>query len=546
MSASDGIDDATAVKCLISQMCESFYNKGWATGTSGGVSIRIGGPTSDNSTAPWRVFVAPSGIQKEDMIGEDIFEMDMDQNIVQKPVTEGLRLSACTPLWYLVYKNRPSAKCVIHTHSLNAQMATLLDPTEQSDVFRVTHLEMLKGVGKHSYDDVLEVPIIDNRPTEDMLSDQMEAAIQKYPKCNAVLVRRHGIFCWGDSWEQAKTQLESFDNLFESAIKMRQVGIDFSVIPKVGTYRSVEGTNGNGSAAQDKDGRVSKKRKVDEVQASAATTAASGFNGMSDINNAADLVRGENDVPLLPGDAKILLLDIEGCTTSISFVKDVLFPFVLENLDSYVSSISDELVEKYLTKIKSDIEVIKDGDVKDKCSAAGSGMVADKEKLKAYVRQMVACDVKATGLKALQGDMWKSGYESGELKGHIYPDFKPMLEWCKVNGVQVSIYSSGSIKAQKLLFGHTSGGDLLPYLTSYFDTTSGGKKEAASYKNIANSMGVSPSEIVFVSDAEAELVAAREAGIGHPVMSIRPGNAVLTGVGKTFPKIFSLMQLCGF
>ena len=397
MGDSDGIDDATAVKCLISQLCESFYKMGWATGTSGGVSIRIGGPSEN---CPWRVFVAPSGIQKEDMIAEDIFEMDMEQNVTRKPVTEGLRLSACTPLWYLVYKNRPSAKCVIHTHSLNAQMATLLDPTEESDVFRVTHLEMLKGVGKHSYDDVLEVPIIDNRPTEDLLSDQMEAAIQKYPKCNAVLVRRHGIFCWGDSWEQAKTQLESFDNLFESAIKMRQIGIDFSAIPKVGSYR-LEEKNGNGA---DKE-RLSKKRKVEEVSSNAGT----GFNGMSDASNAADLVRGESDAPLLPGDSKILLLDIEGCTTSISFVKDVLFPFVLENLDSYVSTISDESAGKYLKKIISDIESIKDAVLKDTCSAAGTGVDSEKEKLKAFVRQMVECDVKATGLKALQGDMWKSG-----------------------------------------------------------------------------------------------------------------------------------------
>jgi len=92
----------------------------------------------------------------------------------------------------VVYRNRPSAKCVIHTHSMNAQMATLLDPTETSDTLNITHLEMLKGVGNHAYDDQLEIPIIDNRPSEDLLADQLEAVIQKYPKCNAVLVRRHG------------------------------------------------------------------------------------------------------------------------------------------------------------------------------------------------------------------------------------------------------------------------------------------------------------------------------------------------------------------
>lgn len=98
----------------------------------------------------------------------------------------------CTPLWYVVYKHRKSAMCVIHTHSMNAQLATMLDPTEEASSIKITHLEMLKGVGHHAYDDVLEVPIIDNRPTEDALADQLEAAVLKYPKCNAVLVRRHG------------------------------------------------------------------------------------------------------------------------------------------------------------------------------------------------------------------------------------------------------------------------------------------------------------------------------------------------------------------
>ena len=183
--------EARTVRSLIAQLCETFYNNGWATGTGGGCSIRVGGPGENRA---WRVFVAPSGIQKEDMIGDDVFELDMDRNVVVPPKTPNLRQSACTPLWYVVYRNRPSAKCVIHTHSMNAQMATLLDPTETSDTLTITHLEMLKGVGNHGYDDKLVVPIIDNRPSEDLLADQLEAVIQNYPKCNAVLVRRHGTF----------------------------------------------------------------------------------------------------------------------------------------------------------------------------------------------------------------------------------------------------------------------------------------------------------------------------------------------------------------
>lgn len=221
---------------------------------------------------------------------------DMDRNVVVPPKTPKLRQSACTPLWYVVYQERPSATCVIHTHSMNAQMATLLDPTETSDCLRVTHLEMLKGVGNHAYDDLLEIPIIDNRPSEDQLATQLRKAIRKYPKTNAVLVRRHGLYCWGDSWEQAKTQCESFDYLFQSAIEMKKLGIDPGLKPKTGTYRIANSTPDETLPV--------KRRRIE------------GFNGMEVTNNKADLK--SKTMPLLPRDAKILLLDIEGCTTSIA------------------------------------------------------------------------------------------------------------------------------------------------------------------------------------------------------------------------------------
>jgi len=516
------------VKCLISQLCEFFYKCGWAPGTASGCSIRIGGPDVNK---PWRVFVAPSGVQKEDMVAEDVFEMDMNQNVVQKSKTSGLKLSASTPLWFIVYKHRSTAKCVVHTHSMNAHLATLLDPTEKSDVLRMTHLEMLKGVGRYAYDDTLEIPIIDNRPTEAELAEQFEAAILKYPKCNAVLVRRHGIYCWGDSWEQAKTQLESFDYLFECAIKMRQIGVNFSAVPSSGTFH-----------VRDSSSQATKKRKIDEV-AQNSISAVSGFNGVGTVNNLSDL--DDRTIPLLPADSSVLLLDIEGCTTAISFVKDTLFPFVTENLDAYVKGLDLNKINEYLSNILKDIDCISDTNVKSQCKSVVNSCKDEPQTLKAAVRKLVALDVKATGLKAMQGHMWKSGYDSGELKGHIFADFKPLLLWCKDQNVKVCIYSSGSIKAQKLLFRHTLEGDLTPYLSSYFDTTSGGKKVASSYGNIAESLGVDPSKIVFVSDSEDELVAAREAGIGFPVMSVRPGNAPMTDVGKSFPIVHSLLQLCG-
>ena len=241
-------EEGRTVRALVAQLCERFYDQGWATGTGGGVSIRVGGGGGGGGGGgrPYRVFVAPSGVMKEDMVGDDVFELDMDMGVIRPPRTPNLRLSACTPLWYTVYRNRPSVMCVIHTHSMHAQLATLLDPTETCPSLRLTHLEMLKGVGNHSYDDLLEVPIIDNRPTEDLLADQMEEALLTYPKCNAVLVRRHGLYVWGDSWEQAKAQCESFDYLFESAVKMRSLGLECGMVPKSGTYYVEKKKKGGG------------------------------------------------------------------------------------------------------------------------------------------------------------------------------------------------------------------------------------------------------------------------------------------------------------
>jgi methylthioribulose 1-phosphate dehydratase/enolase-phosphatase E1 len=391
-------------------------------------------------------------------------------------------------------------------------MATLMDPTETQKVLRITHLEMLKGVGHHGYDDVLEIPIIDNRPSEDLLADQLESVIKEYPNCNAVLVRRHGVYVWGDSWEQAKTQCESFDYLFQSAIQMRSMGLDCSKLPTHGTYR-VDDDND--------EEHVSKKMKL-------------GFHGLDKVDNAKDVI--SNEVPIVPRDGKMLLLDIEGCTTSISFVKDTLFPFVLEHLDAHVNALPSDEYAPLAEALAIDLET----------HAPELANTLDLTNVQAMVRLMVSKDFKSPSLKALQGQMWKAGYERGDIKGHVYADFVPMLHWCESHGVKVHIYSSGSVQAQKLLFGYSTQGDLNEYLHGYFDiTTSGSKKEASAYQRIAKDLGVSPEDVIFVSDAEAELVAAKEAGVGHAIMSIRPGNAPLTAQGKKYPQIFSLLQLCG-
>lgn len=468
------------------------------------------------------------------MIGDDVFELDMDRNVVHKPKTDGLKLSACTPLWYCVFKHRPSAMSVIHTHSMNAQLATLLDPTEESKSLKITHLEMLKGVGGHAYDDILEIPIIDNRPSEDLLAAQLEVALKNYPKCNCVLVRRHGLYVWGDSWEQAKTQAESFDYLFESAIGMKRLGIDPSAIPPRGTYRDdhnndeIKKKKTISAAAEDGEGQpLAKRAKTD-----------GGWNGASDIDNADDL--RSNITPILPRDGyKHLLLDIEGCTTAISFVKDELFPYVIKHVDEYIkTNLSSEEQTTLLQCLTTDLKP-------EQIAAINDGVTNNNPA--AIVQYMVNNDLKVASLKSLQGKMWKAGYANGILKGHVYDDFVPMLDWMSSNDVNIYIYSSGSVQAQKLLFGNSIKGDLTKHFSGHFDiTTSGNKKQKESYTNICQDLGIPPSELVFCSDSEEELVAANEAGVGRVVMTVRHGNAPLSSSSKRLhPQIFSLLQLCG-
>src|SRR5438874_1025745 len=140
------------------------------------------------------------------------------------------------------------------------------------------------------------------------------------------------------------------------------------------------------------------------------------------------------------------------------------------------------------------------------------------------VTRLMDADAKATGLKQLQGLIWQSGFESGELKAHVYDDVPPALEAWNAAGKDVRIYSSGSVHAQKLFFGHTTAGDLLPRFRGHYDTTTGPKKEPSSYQKIAADSSLPPGEILFLSDVVAELDAARSAGM-QTVLVIRPGNA---------------------
>lgn len=226
-----------------------------------------------------------------------------------------------------------------------------------------------------------------------------------------------------------------------------------------------------------------------------------------------------------------VLLDIEGTTSSISFVHDVMFPFVLQRLDRFLRDQWDrDDVQAACQQLAVDAG---HASLPQWCVAqAEPAASADTRQFAQQlvgdeVRRLMSADVKATGLKALQGLIWHEGFHSGELRAHVYPDVLPAIRDWRSSGIDVRIYSSGSIAAQKLFFGHLDGdGDCLALFSGHYDTTIGGKKDRDSYVRIVDDWKLSPAQILFISDIAAELEAADAAGL-QTRASLRPGNAPL-------------------
>jgi methylthioribulose-1-phosphate dehydratase len=164
--------------------------------------------------------MAPSGVQKERIREEDLYVMDDAGAILESPKTAGFSPSACSPLFFNAFRLR-DAGAVIHSHSIYAMLATLMS----GETFECTELEMIKGIAGHGYYDRLVVPVIENTAHECDLADSMARAIEAYPRTQAVLVRRHGVYIWGKDWVQAKTHAECYHYLFEAAVRMRQLGL---------------------------------------------------------------------------------------------------------------------------------------------------------------------------------------------------------------------------------------------------------------------------------------------------------------------------------
>ncbi|KAK7872006.1 hypothetical protein R5R35_004521 [Gryllus longicercus] len=230
---------------------------------------------------------------------------------------------------------------------------------------------------------------------------------------------------------------------------------------------------------------------------------------------------------------KILIVDIEGTTTSISFVKDTLFPYIRENLKVYLKSHwkEPEFVED-LTLLRKQAESDKENGVEGLVPIpAGNNDDDDDDEICQAVLNNILwqmdLDRKTKALKQLQGHVMREGYLNGKLKGHVYDDVQPALKSWKHSGRQVYVYSSGSVAAQKLLFEFSEKGDLLELFSGHFDTDVGSKIESSSYSNIAKQLNCKCEEIMFLTDIPKEAMAAQEAGL-HPVLVVRPGNDPLS------------------
>ena len=192
-----------------------------------------------------------------------------------------------------------------------------------------------------------------------------------------------------------------------------------------------------------------------------------------------------------------VLTDIEGTTSSISFVHEVLFPYARAALPDFVRRRGDEPeVRAWLDR-----------------AAVDAGGVCQDEVIVEVLQGWIDEDRKHPALKALQGMIWLDGYQGGDFRAHVYFDAAQALRGWHASGHPLAVYSSGSVPAQKLLFGHSTEGDLSPLFSAWFDTAVGGKREVASYQAIVQSLGVPAREVVFLSDVVEELDAAREAGL---------------------------------
>ena len=472
---------------LVCELCRQFFDEGWVTGTGGSISIRYGN----------RIYMTPSGVQKERILPDELYVLDINGEVLhvppRKPGGRVPKLSDCSPLFLHAFQQR-QAGAVLHSHAVNCNLVTTF--FDGKSEFKISHQEMIKGIAGYGYFDELIVPIIENTAHEHELADCLGATIAKYPRAVAVLVRRHGMYVWGKTWEEAKRHGECLHYLFDIAVEYRKLGMDFNSPAVTATETNI------------------KKRKVEAVS-----------NGHNNGHSA----------------AKHVVFDIEGTTTPITFVHDTLFPYASKNCKNFLESTINTAQTKADVKALEEQAKLDAAEFSDcpKIKASGADHLSSVVE---YVQWCIQKDRKVGALKQLQGRIWDKGYASKEIVSVVYDDVPTYFQHLNDSGVQISIYSSGSREAQRLLFKHSSHGDLRPYISCYFDTKIGQKRESDSYKEIFLSLGAdSPSQILFYTDIIEEAEAAKDAGF-QTCLVTRPGNKVLPK-NTTFKQVNSFADV---
>ncbi|MCX7683763.1 MAG: acireductone synthase [Acetobacteraceae bacterium] len=205
---------------------------------------------------------------------------------------------------------------------------------------------------------------------------------------------------------------------------------------------------------------------------------------------------------------RLVVTDIEGTTSPIAFVKEELFPFAERELGPFLAARAEDPA---VAAVLADVAARAPGEAPE-----------------AALRRWMAADEKVTPLKTLQGMIWEAGFRDGRLRGRLWPEVPSHLRAWRAGGVRLAVFSSGSVAAQRLLFGFSEAGDLTPLFDGFFDTTTGPKREAASYRAILSALGAAAGESLFLSDVEAELDAAAEAGL-RPCQLVRPEDGTRPG-----------------
>jgi enolase-phosphatase E1 len=237
---------------------------------------------------------------------------------------------------------------------------------------------------------------------------------------------------------------------------------------------------------------------------------------------------------------RAILLDIEGTTTPVEFVYEVLFPFARQHAGEFIRQ------HRHDGGVRADLDALKaehraDSDEgREPPAWRDDSADAQSESATRYVHWLMDQDRKSRALKSLQGKIWEGGYRSGSLRGQVYLDVPRAFERWRGQQRAVYIFSSGSVLAQRLLFAHTTEGDLTGYIGGYFDTTTGAKADAASYQSISAEIGTPAHEVLFVSDVTAELDAARRAGMGT-ALCVRPGGPATEPPAHTLVHTFDVI-----